>query len=110
MPPDGFTHRATPMVPELMTKLYVEPFPAHPLASVADTTIGKVPDTAGVPCKSPAVLKVKPAGKALDVLKVYGAVPPDALNDLLNGSSCVAAVDDGLVTVNSTPTPWIKKV
>ncbi len=62
-------------------------------------TIGKVPDTAGVPCKSPAVLKVKPAGKALDVLKVYGAVPLADVNDLLKGNNCVPVAGEGLLTV-----------
>lgn len=68
------------------------------MASVAITTIGKVPVTVGVPLNTPAVDNVKPAGNVLAVLKVTGAIPLVWVNVSLNGVPMMPVVTTGLVT------------
>jgi len=52
-------------------------FPEQPLVSVARTVNVEVPGTEGVPDKTPADERLRPAGsKPLRRLKVYGPAPP----------------------------------
>ena len=53
---------------QLITKVYVDPTPVHPLLSIAVTTIGKVPNCVGVPLNTPAEDKPNPVGNVLEVV------------------------------------------
>jgi len=69
------------------------------LLSVALTVTGKVPVCVGVPDSVPFAASVKPAGKALAVLKVVVPLPPLCVNVWLNGAPAVPVVVAGFVTV-----------
>src|SRR5436305_324480 len=58
----------TVMVWQLMVSEYVAPLPEQPFASVALTTIGKVPVCVGVPERTPPLESVRPAG-SVDVVE-----------------------------------------
>ena len=60
------------------TKLNEVVVAVAPLASVAVTEIGKVPEEVGVPERTPEELRVTPVGKALEVEKLIGEAPPVA--------------------------------
>lgn len=74
------------------------PVPVQLRLSVTFTTIGKVPTTVGVPLSTPAADKVRPAGNVLDVEKVYGVEPPEAVKVWLKAVPAVPVVTPGLVT------------
>src|SRR5207253_1163324 len=60
----------TAIVWHAIARLYVEPLPMQPLASVALTTIGNVPVCSGVPLSVPLAANVRPAGSVLAVENV----------------------------------------
>ena len=75
------------------------PFAKHPLASVAFTIIGKLPDCVGVPLKTPPEESERPVGKVLVVEKTIVPIPPVCVKVWLKGTPFVPVVTTGLVTV-----------
>lgn len=76
---------------QLMTIVKL-PDPTQPLASVALTLNGKLPGVVGVPLIVPVDERVSPGGRdPEESAKVYGAVPPEALNAALYGVPTVPA-------------------
>ena len=51
----------TVIVWQPMTRVYVVPAPVQPFASVAVTTIGKLPVCVGVPERTPSAASVRPS-------------------------------------------------
>jgi hypothetical protein len=96
---DGFV---TVIVGQVVTRLY-DVAPTQPAASVAVTVTGNVPGTVGVPERTPPE-NVIPGGNAPVSVKVYGLVPPDAVN--VTGPYAVPTgpdASDGGATVIVTP-------
>src|ERR1043166_3463909 len=82
-----------------MVRLYVAPWPKRPFASVALTTIGKVPVCVGVPESTPADDSVRPAGSVEAVEKVTVPIVLPAVKVWLNALAAVPVFVAGLVTV-----------
>ena len=82
-----------------ITRVYVAPVPVQPFASVAVTTIGKLPVWLVVPERTPVLESVMPVGSVLDVENVTVPLPPDCVNVWLKAVPAVPVVVDGFVTV-----------
>src|SRR3954453_7683407 len=89
----------TVMVWQLMVSVYVEPLPKQPFASVALTTIGKLPVWVGVPERTPADDSVRPAGSVEAVEKLTAPIVLPAVKAWLNAAAAVPVLVAGLVTV-----------
>jgi hypothetical protein len=64
-------------------EMYKVLFTARDAESTTCTDTGNVPAWDGVPLKTPAVLRVKPLGRADNALHVYPGVPPEADKEVL---------------------------
>src|SRR5437588_509633 len=86
----------TVMVWQVMTRLYVAPFPAQPLPSATCTTIPNVPVCVGVPLRRPEAERVRPVGRVEAVVNVAPPTAPLCENCSLNGALTVPLVFAGL--------------
>jgi hypothetical protein len=89
----------TVIVWQLIVRVYVEPVPVQPLASVTVTTIGNVPVCCGVPERTPAVESDKPVGSVLAVVNVAVPIALDCVKVWLKGEPTVPVFVAGFVTV-----------